>query len=111
MPIRAPSVGSRLVRGAVVAPSETEESTMHPYLSQALVEARQDELLRQAEHHRLVSAARAGRRSWLRRRLRAVWGRGFRRPAVADGRASALSPKTDKLRPPCWRKRFQKVGT
>jgi hypothetical protein len=70
---------------------------MHPYLSQALVEARQDELLRQAEHHRLVSAARAGRRSWLRRRLRAVWTRGFRRPAVAVRRTSTLSPKIDKL--------------
>jgi hypothetical protein len=70
---------------------------MHPYLSQALVEARQDELLRQAEHHRLVSAARAGRRSWLRRRLRTLWARGFRRPAVAVRRTSALNPKIDKL--------------
>src|SRR3954465_15322597 len=97
MPIRAPSVGSRLVRGAVVAPSETEEPTMHPYLSQALVEARQDELLRQAEHHRLVSAARAGRRSWLRRRPRTLWARGLRRPAGAVPRTSALNPKIDKL--------------
>jgi hypothetical protein len=59
---------------------------MHPYIGKAMAEARQAELLAQAERHRLVRAARAGRRSWpvrwlhgLRRRP----SRGLDRPQVA----------------------------
>src|SRR3954452_11403079 len=52
-----------LVQGAAVAPLGTEE-LMHPYIGKAMAQARQDELLAQAERHRLVHAARAGRTSW-----------------------------------------------
>lgn len=73
---------------------------VHPYLSKALVDARQDELLRQAEHHRLVRAARSGRQSWPTRWLHAVWARRFRRSAVGGLPATAthaLRPDTHKL--------------
>jgi len=71
---------------------------MHPYIGKAMAEARQNELLAQAERHRLVRAARAGRTSWpvrwlhaLRRRssggLRPSGGGSHRvTPAVNQGR-------------------------
>ena len=72
---------------------------VHPYLSKALVEARQNELLRQAEQHRLVSEARSGQQSWLTRWFRAARPRRFRRSAVgsADSATHALRPDTHKL--------------
>lgn len=48
---------------------------MHPYIGKALAEAHQDELLRQAEQHRLVRTARAGRKSRWREALRRLSGR------------------------------------
>ena len=63
---------------------------MHPYLSKAMAEARQDDLLRQAEHHRLVRAARSGRQSWLSRRIDALRARRFRRSTVGGLQPAAL---------------------
>ena len=66
--------------------SVTEELIMHPYLGKAMAEARQDELLAQAERHRLVRAARAGRTSWPVRWLHALRRRssgGLDHPEVA----------------------------
>jgi len=73
-----------LVQGAAVAPLGTEE-LMHPYIGKAMAEARQDELLAQAERHRLIRAARAGRTSWPVRWLHALRRRssgGLDRPEV-----------------------------
>ena len=74
--------------------SVTEELIMHPYLGKAMAEARQDDLLRQAEHHRLVRAARSGRQSWLSRRIDALRTRRFRRSAVGG-----LQPADPRGRP------------
>jgi hypothetical protein len=57
---------------------------MHPYIGKALAEAHQDELLRQAERHRLVRTARAGRPSWWLKVLRRLSGR-LDHPEVAVG--------------------------
>ncbi|TKK73628.1 hypothetical protein FDA38_40805 [Kribbella jiaozuonensis] len=64
---------------------------MHPYIGKALAEAHQNELLRQAEQHRLVRSARSGRRSWLSRRLQALRARRVR-PTAAP---SVLRPSRD----------------
>ncbi|WP_405071372.1 hypothetical protein OG558_18535 [Kribbella sp. NBC_01510] len=93
----APPYRCLLVQGAAVAPLGTEE-LMHPYIGKAMAEARQDELLAQAERHRLVRAARAGRTSWPVRWLHALRRRssgGLRTPPVSAAQPGGSGGMTD----------------